>query len=110
MIINIELMALPDRDRARYRVDNGFYQKWKPNITVSVWGSAKATLVSKKLCPDAGATGKQRYAGNCDECDYFMGCKFPAGTDDVRWGDHVQGCCALVLNEQLQHEVPALAD
>lgn len=110
MISNIELMALPDRERACYQVENEFYQKWQPNITVSVWGKGKATLVSKKLCLDTDVTGKQRYAGNCDECDYFMGCQFPKGTDDIRWGDHMPGCCSLILNKQLQSEAPILAD
>lgn len=105
-----ELTALDDLGVSRHMVQNEFFAKWQPNIAVSVWGRGKATLVNKKLCPDTGVTGTQQYAGNCDECRYFMGCKFPNGTASIAWGDHVQGCCALVLNEQLQHEVPALAD
>lgn len=105
MVSNIELIAMSDADRARYMVSNQFFQRWQHNVTVSVWGHGKATLVSKSQCPDTGVTGKQKYCGNCDECNYFMGCKFPNGTDGIAWGDHVQGCCALILNEQLQCEV-----
>lgn len=107
MISNIELMALGDQARAAYVIENKFFDKWTANITVSVWGQGNATLTDKKLCQDTGLTGNQKYVGNCDECRYFMGCKFPKGTSSVAWGEHAPGCCALRLNEQLQEKAVA---
>ena len=104
MISNIELMALDDHAKAVYVTENKFFDKWAGNITVSVWGRGKATLVERKLCQDASLTGGQKYTGNCDECRHFMGCKFPNGTSGVDWGEHTPGCCALILNEQLRKD------
>ena len=33
-----ELTALDDLGVSRHMVQNKFFAKWKPNITVSVWG------------------------------------------------------------------------
>lgn len=102
MISNTELMALDNHAKAVYVTE--IFDNWVANITVSVWGRGKATLTDKQLCQDTGMTGDQRYAGNCDECRYFMGCKFPKGISSVAWGEHTPGCCALILNESLQEE------
>lgn len=90
----IDLTKMNDREVAAY-LSKYVHPNFEENITVSVWGCAKATLLYKNDCPDKGITGKQKYCGNCDECRYFAGCKIIKNNLD--WGENVKGCCGLLL-------------
>lgn len=73
------------------------FDKWTVNITCSVWGRGKATLVDEKLCKDDNLTGGAKYKGDCDECRWFMGLKnLNANTS---WGDWKKGCCWLLVED-----------
>ena len=69
------------------------FSRWTPNIEVSVWGAGKATLCRREECPTAAPPGA-RYAGDCDNCEMFMGIKFPDNfPGNARWGDRFKACC-----------------
>jgi len=67
------------------------FSKWAPNITVSVWGSGKATA-DKTDCP-LDEPPKAQYKGDCQDCDMFMGVRFPENHGTVYWGDRFKACC-----------------
>lgn len=67
------------------------FSKWAPNITVSVWGRGKATA-DKADCP-LDEPPKAQYKGDCQDCDMFMGVRFPKKHVTVYWGDRFKACC-----------------
>jgi hypothetical protein len=67
------------------------FDKWTPNIEVALWGDGKATA-DKKECPLTQPPGAQ-YQGDCDNCQKFMGVRFPEGTEKVMWGNRFKACC-----------------
>lgn len=75
------------------------FDHWTPNIKVSVWGRAKATLVDKSTCPAEKPPGAA-YRGDCDMCDHFMGIRF--GDKPVEWGDTFGACCWAILKKDTQ--------
>ena len=72
------------------------FNEWIENITVSLWGAGKATLVHKEQCLDDKLTGNQNYKGACDECSWFMGCHIDGNPS---WGDLRKGCCWLQIKK-----------
>ena len=82
------------RERATSLVE--LHKRWTPTMEVQVWGAGKATRADKRECRDTDLEGGAKYAGDCDNCDFFMGCRFVEGKEYF-WGDHAKGCCALDL-------------
>lgn len=70
------------------RVD---FDKWTPNIEVCVWGIGKATA-NKSDCPLPNPP-EAKYPGDCDNCNKFMGVKFPKGIKTVTWGQRFKASC-----------------
>lgn len=67
------------------------FAKWQPNVTVTLWGRGKATA-DREDCP-LDTPLKADHKGDCDNCDMFMGVRFPEGPCNVEWGDRLKGCC-----------------
>lgn len=68
------------------------FDRWEPNIEVAVWGRGKATA-DKSACP-MDAPPKAKYKGDCDNCEMFMGIRFPKDMDEApAWGDRFKACC-----------------
>lgn len=69
------------------------FSRFTPNIEVSVWGRGKATICDKAGCPMVAPPGA-KYAGDCDNCDMFMGIRFPENfSGSADWGDRFKACC-----------------
>ena len=81
------------------------FEKWTPNIKVSVWGKGKATA-NKRDCPiPIGSTPPgANYHGDCQDCDNFMGAKF---TKTPEWGDWVPACCWAKIDKPATPKEPA---
>lgn len=68
------------------------FDRWEPNIEVSVWGRGKATA-DKGDCPLDAPPGA-KYKGDCQDCEMFMGIRFPENMREApTWGDRFKACC-----------------
>ena len=81
------------------------FDRWEPNVSVALWGRGKATA-DKADCP-MDTPPKAQYKGDCQDCDMFMGVRFPENHGTVYWGERFKACCwAKVANAIVSGSAP----